>query len=86
MDFDTVMRLLNGGGVLAILVLIVVSGQMGLWVWKRELDGVLHQLKEAQDDAEEWKLMALRGTNTAERITATTQELVTALRAAAEKS
>jgi hypothetical protein len=84
LDIDTLLKFLNSGGILGLLLVIVYSGQRGIWVWRREVDGINKQLADAKADAEEWKIMALRGTSTAERISTTTKDLVTAFRAAVE--
>lgn len=41
-----------GGSVGALFVLIIASGQLGLWVWRREFEALAR-------DRDEWKQLAL---------------------------
>jgi len=47
---------------LAALIVVVVTGSRGMWVFGREL-------RSAQQERDEWKRIALAGLNVAEKIT-----------------
>jgi hypothetical protein len=53
--------LLNSGGVLAILVLIVVGGWRRWYVWR-------FNYEEVRQDRDWWRNMALRGTGISEQV------------------
>lgn len=61
MDLQTLLGLLKDGGTLAVLLLIIVSGAKEWWVW-----GYIYKAKCRE--VEEWKELALRGTNLADRV------------------
>jgi hypothetical protein len=57
---EPVVRLLESGGALAALVLILITGVRGDWVFGRFYTSM-------QEERDEWKRLALDGTGVAER-------------------
>lgn len=58
---DEILRILNQGGTVAVLVLIILGGYRQWWVWGWQF----HALEE---DRDRWKELALSGTDLAERL------------------
>ena len=57
------------GGVIALLLLVIISGWKGIWVWGKQLD-------ECEKRGDEWKQMALGNLNLASRAAQTAQSTV----------
>jgi hypothetical protein len=62
--------MLNRGGLVLVSVLILYGGAKRIWVWG-------YQLREAQDERDEWKKIALRGSDLSARAASTTAQVVT---------
>ena len=60
----SILDVLNAAGTLGVLVLILVAGYRGTWVWGRDHR---EQVAELRADRDEWKHMALAGTDLADR-------------------
>jgi hypothetical protein len=59
-DLMTLAEKLSGAGLATLLIMILVGGWRQYWVFG-------WQFKQLQDERDEWKRMALRGTDFAER-------------------
>lgn len=70
--FDTLVKLagqLNGIEMLGICALLaLITGQRGMWVFKREVDQVTAHLTQVQRERDEYRLLAFRGTGIAEQV------------------
>lgn len=60
MEPNAIIELLQNVGVLGLLVFILVGGSKGWWVY-----GAIHE--DVKRDRDDWKHMALEGTNLAEK-------------------
>jgi hypothetical protein len=65
--------LIRDGGSMVLLVLAIVGGFRGWYVWRWQYDEKIASCQEELDEAraqrDEWKKMALRGIEFAERVT-----------------
>lgn len=59
-DIFAMAEKLSGAGLTTIVLLILISGWKRIWVWGYQID-------ECRAERDEWKRMALRGTDFAER-------------------
>lgn len=60
MQIDALYTLLRDGGALGLVVLLIIGGMRGWYVWG-------WHLRETQAECQEWKQIALRGTEIADR-------------------
>ncbi len=65
MSVTDLLPVLNGGGVVGLLCLILLGGYRRWWVWGWAYRDLESRLRAAEADREEWKFMALTGTQTA---------------------
>lgn len=63
---DLALDLIQRAGPTGLLLLFIWLLMTGRLVWRRELDRAEGETKNAKADADEWKLMAMRGTDLAE--------------------
>lgn len=68
-EIYTLATKLSGASLGLILLLIIYGGYKRYWVWG-------YQLEEMRSDRDEWKNMALRGTNLTERAANLTERAV----------
>lgn len=59
MTLGEIVSIIKDTGTLGVLILIIVSGAQGRWVWG-------YQFRAALREKDEWKELALRGTSLAE--------------------
>lgn len=60
MELKDVWQVLKDGGLQGLLFILILAGSRKLWVW-----GWMY--KELQQERDEWKALALKGTHLAER-------------------
>ena len=64
MQVGPILDVLNTAGTLGVLVIILVSSYRGSWVWGKDHRA---RVEELRADRDEWKHMALAGTELADR-------------------
>lgn len=80
--FSAIIQLVQNGGVLALLLIALVGGYRGWWVfgtyhqiiitqWKERLETETRELRAQRDlalkERDEWKTLAIKGTSLTER-------------------
>lgn len=67
-------------GVIGLLLLIVFGGAKKVWIWywqhAERIADLEKQLKEAKEDAREWRMMALNATDIGKRVVTVAEKSV----------
>lgn len=66
MDIGKILELLPEAGATGLLVFFIVAVSKGWVIFKREYDLMLHRLRELERERNDWRELALRGTDLAE--------------------
>lgn len=74
MDVKSIVDLLSQGGAISILAWFLVAGFKGWIVWGREFEREIARRKEVEQERNDWRDLALRGTNLAESLTEVTEK------------
>jgi len=69
MDVKSIVDILSYGGAIGILAFFLVAGFKGWIVWGREFNREVARREEIEKERNDWRELALRGTNLAESLT-----------------
>jgi len=69
MDVKSIVDILSNGGAIGILAFFLVAGFKGWIVWGREFNREVARREEIEKERNDWRELALRGTNLAESLT-----------------
>lgn len=76
MDFDTILKLIPQAGATGLLVFFIVAVSKGWIIFKREADSMLDAVKALEKERNDWRELALRGTDLAEGLAQVQQRRV----------
>lgn len=76
MDVKTLVDLISNGGAVGLLAFFLVAGYKGWIVWGREFTRETERRREVEKERNDWRDLALRGTNLAESLTEVTERRV----------
>jgi hypothetical protein len=69
MDVKSLVDIISQGGAVGLLAFFLVAGFKGWIVWGREFNRETQRRKEVEQERNDWRDLALRGTNLAESLT-----------------
>jgi hypothetical protein len=69
MDIKSLVDIISQGGAVGILAFFLVAGFKGWIVWGREFNREVERRREVEEERNDWRELALRGTNLAESLT-----------------
>lgn len=69
MDIKSIVDIISQGGAVGLLAFFLVAGFKGWIVWGREFNREVERRKEVEHERNDWRDLALRGTNLAESLT-----------------
>lgn len=76
MDSKLIIEIISQAGGLGAVVLFVVFGYKGYIRWNREVEDVKLQLEAMRKERDDWRELALRGTELADKLTSVTERRV----------
>jgi hypothetical protein len=68
MNYNELIEIVTRGGGTAVIVFMFIAAFKGWIVWKRELDREIERRKEIEDERDQWRELALKGTDLADRL------------------
>lgn len=74
MDVKSILDILSHGGAIGILALFALAQFKGWLVTSRELEREISRRKEVEAERNDWRELALRGTNLVESLTEVTEK------------
>lgn len=69
MDVKSIVDIISQGGAVGLLAFFLVAGFKGWIVWGREFQREVGRREEVEKERNDWRELALRGTNLAESLT-----------------
>lgn len=69
MDVKTIVDIVQNGGAMGLLIFFLVAGFKGWIVWGREFQREIQRRESIEIERDDWRELALRGTNLAESLT-----------------
>jgi len=75
-DVKTLVDVIQNGGAMGLLIFFLVAGFKGWIVWGREFQREINRREEVERERNEWRELALRGTNLAESLTQVTERRI----------
>jgi len=69
-----ILEFANTAGVIALLVIAIITGLRGYWVFGWVYRDCVSRGEQCQRESDQWKNLALRGSNLAERIRSLSEE------------
>lgn len=69
MDIKSLVDIISQGGAVGLLAFFLAAGFKGWIVWGREFNREVERRKEVESERNDWRELALRGTNLAESLT-----------------
>lgn len=76
MDIKSIVDIISQGGAIGLLVLFFIAGYRGLIVWGRELDREIQRRVHVEKERDDWRELALKGTNLAQSLTEVTERRI----------
>jgi hypothetical protein len=73
MDVQTILDLIPSAGATGLLVFFIVAVSKGWIMFKREVDTLLATISALEQERNDWRDLALRGTDLAEELTKVSQ-------------
>lgn len=61
------MDIISGGGLVGLLVIILVAGMRGYWVWGWAYKEGIAREKQLREERDEWRDLAIHGVTLADR-------------------
>lgn len=69
MDVKSLVDIISQGGAVGLLAFFLIAGFKGWIVWGREFNREVTRRQEVEKERNDWRELALRGTNLAESLT-----------------
>jgi hypothetical protein len=76
MDIKSIVDLVSQGGAVALLIFFFVSGYKGFIIWGRELTREIERRQQVEKERDDWRELALKGTNLAQSLTEVTERRI----------